>query len=469
MPKLSFWSNGQYDLIPVQNSTAQDIGFNPLWQIEQYKAGHKILISFEVPLPQKKWERRKPYYEAAFIYLYQNNLPFCLISQQYEDLLQSAEFVQMPYETSPFAFEDGALKQVGVSYKLDVMGNNELAWYEIGKRFGEQPLLQWLQTLYPEPPIVKFISNNEAPYIRWKEFVTSDRFRDMPAGLTDLQKRQLEQQGLKDRQQAMINGIRDSLIAWESVTFGAYDLRIPQGIGRGNNWYAHNYIPPNFAWNIASEPYYLNPWSAERDDLAASPQINLMNIPFQLEGQFWEFELSIWDGQPKNKAGDAWTTERYAAWALLGIWLTRPKTIREYRNSDDTREDYEAYTLALQKAIDNLNGSEMGKWYRTAKLIPHSSEKHPYSANLDDYKDEPRWFLMDCDANPPREIWSKDLREVKLKAFPIAFQETVNILGDSPRIMVYTYVPEPPLECTINVRDRSFAVHFDNYDNYTII
>ena len=100
-----------------------------------------------------------------------------------------------------------------------------------------------------------------------------------------------------------------------------------------------------------------------------SPQVETMNWVFMLDEihdtrpDFW-FELSTWDGdQPgagndKRKfyarQGQLFTPARYEGFVQYGMWLTRPRVVREFRGYLETVEYAGPYFEPILDAVDRV-------------------------------------------------------------------------------------------------------------------
>lgn len=121
---------------------------------------------------------------------------------------------------------------------------------------------------------------------------------------------------------------------------------------------------PNWhIWDGGSPSYYTHNWNDNCDHWVWSTQVQSMNWLFQLEEawsvnpNFW-WEVSIWDGNSSNwtpetkctpemvkkskacqyiQDGQTYTPERYLGWVQFGMWLLRPRAVREFRGHGSNR------------------------------------------------------------------------------------------------------------------------------------
>jgi hypothetical protein len=168
--------------------------------------------------------------------------------------------------------------------------------------------------------------------------------------------------------------------------------------------------------------------SPSTDFTTWSPQIEAMNLVFQLKEAFdlnpgfW-FELSVWDGfepgEPEKdkrkyyaKLGQTFTPQRYAGTVQFGMWLLRPRVVREFRGWTYPWEDGAPYFLALADAVDRVHTNPiLRNWWRHGELVPNRAHQHPYQQRIpQEYVDTDRWFLLDADVNPGTYPWKLSSR-----------------------------------------------------------
>src|SRR5690606_37753555 len=116
-----------------------------------------------------------------------------------------------------------------------------------------------------------------------------------------------------------------------------------------------------------------------------SPQIQAMNwVPMLDEAlsvnpDFW-FELSTWDGQAPGDKNDkkafyeskdqTYTPQRYAGMGQYGMWLLRPRVVREFRGYRETYETFGEYFDEVVAAVDRVHNDPMlAEFWRKGKLV----------------------------------------------------------------------------------------------------
>ncbi len=426
LPLASSWATG---MLPD--------GFSPDWQITTVAAGHRLLPW--VQLAALGDSLPASYFEPAVRALAEQLLPLTLVSTQWDVAVaqaNSSSTTVLP-KLSPFS----PLSQ----------------WYEAGQLWGRHPMLIRMQELYPNPPRVVLLSNNEQPKLSWQEV------RDqglLPAGLTDEEIRRRVGDGWIARYRELIRGFRDSLTSpsWRTNSrFVGYDAFGFVDYFRWNGWLEYSLsVPERFepwplAWDGASITYYTHDWSTTTDYQVFSPQVGAANlVPMialaeQMRNDYW-LELSIWDGQqpgnPKSKElvyrslGQTYDPARYEGFVQFGMWLTRPRVVREFRNPDQTRASVGPYFDAIMRAVDRVHDQPVlqGFW-RSGRLLANQTQPHPYqSAVPAEWQTRTRSFMLDSSANPPRP-WGL---ETELRVFSVALQ-----LGNAPQRewLVYAHSP----------------------------
>jgi hypothetical protein len=393
------------------------------------------------------------YYEQTFAQLAARRLPVSFVSTQWEE---AAEFASRTAK--------GTWKAASPFSPVD-------QWYAAGRRWAEHPVLQRLEALYPGPPLVLFISNNEYPKPRWRELVNSPELlsRTGPGASEAVQRWVLGELWI-ERYRAMLRGFRDGLTmpAWRSqARFIGYDALAGSEIGRWSGWVEDSLQLPGWmepwpqAWDGASVSLYAHDWEEITDYTVWSPQIGAMNwLPvldyvYRRKPDFW-FEISVWDGQHPGLAtdklqlyrlrGQEFTPARYQGMVQFGMWLLRPRVVREFRDPGRARAQFGPYFDAVMQAVARTyHDPSLTEFWRHGRLLLNPVGSHPYEENLPaDFAAAPRWFLLDSPENPPRP-WQ--LR-TPLEVFALCLE-----LGTQPRRewLVYAFAP---LHARTSVRVR---------------
>jgi len=187
-----------------------------------------------------------------------------------------------------------------------------------------------------------------------------------------------------------------------------------------------------------------------------------MNWIFQLEEawkvapDFW-WEISTWDGNgggwtpemgyrpdlvDKSKAcqyfkdGQTYTPERFLGWIQFGLWLLRPRVVREFRGSTVPLEPWRPFFEKLLLAVDRVHrNGVLEPFWRHGRLVPNRADRHPCQEAIPEkYRDVDRWFLLDTDLDPPRP-WTLTTN------LPVFSMALVLVQPGSRRWLVYAHSP----------------------------
>jgi hypothetical protein len=428
-------------------------GFSPSYQIAQIAKGQYLLPWFGLSVPQPpagegfnypQATDAPHYYEAAIRYLAEHRLPLSFVCTQWEVLL--------PQVAAAYARDGPSAKPPPLS-PFDPVD----PWAGVGRKWAQQATLKRLEQLYPDPPLVLFISNNEQPKQTPAELQAAWR-ADAAAPL--IARRRAIGDAWIERYRALQRGFRQGLDApvWrEHAVFVGYDAFVTPAIGRWGGWPEYSlYVPGRIepwphAWDGASVSYYLHDWAPDADYIVWSPQIEAMNyLPMLAEvrrrqPQFW-FEISTWDGQlpgyPTDKRRfyaerhQQFTPTRYGGLVQFGMWLLRPRVVREFRNPEDDRVRFGRYFDAILDAVARVHeDATLRGFWRTGRLLENPHGGHPYQEALpQELAARARWFLLDCTANPPRP-WQLTST---LPVYAIALER-----GERPRRewLLYAFAP----------------------------
>lgn len=425
LPLAASWATGM-----------QPDGFDPAWQLGRIQAGDHLLPWLQLREPRLE-TLPASYYEPALRSLAMQGLPLTLVSTQLDALVALQLTGNKDGELSPLS---------PIS-----------AWYEAGLRWARLPQLVRMQQLYPDPPAVFFLSNNEQPRVAWRAM----RGRDgIPAGIDDVELRRLVGDAWVERYRELFRGLRAGLTtpAWQrNARFVGYDAFGFVDYFRWDGWTDYSLqVPGRFepwplAWDGASATYYTHDWSPTTDFQVFSPQVGAANlVPMldlaqQMRPGFW-FELSVWDGQQPGLArskdlfyrslGQTYDPDRYAGFVQYGLWLTRPRVVREFRNPDQTRTQVGAYFDVIIEAVNRVHDdATLQRFWRDGRLLANAANPHPYQSSVPaEWRDVPRSYLLDASANPPRP-WSL---ETRLAVYSLALERG---LAPSREWLLYAHAP----------------------------
>jgi hypothetical protein len=315
LPLVSHWNMG-----------SQGRGWTPQYQVELLDKGCHILPWFSWPRgnsvdSQKNAQRFHSYYDELMAYCRELKLPICFRGTQWEAMLLGKEYRELPPEKCPAVI--GADRKT--IRKLSPFGPIE-PWRDPARRYVDTPAMKRLQRMYPDPPLVLFVGNNEAPDLRWHQVEQSKRYLDKYGrGRPDQFKRKVVGQGWIERYPVMFEAMREALMSdtWrKNLRFVGYGAFGPSHFGRWSGWKEYSLISdqwtsPNWHfWDGGSPSYYTHNWNDNRDHWVFSTQVQSMNWIFQLEEawsinpDFW-WEISLWDGKRNPRPASTPRTARH--------------------------------------------------------------------------------------------------------------------------------------------------------------
>jgi len=450
LPLAGHWNTGHYP---------RARGMDPAFEIGLIEQGHYVLPSFH---HQPYWHRGwagvgEKYYGAAIRKAAKLRLPLTFLGTQWEHgLTDDKHYFALPADKNPNVITpDGKIVK-----KVSPFGPVE-AWREVGRKWTATPALQKLQEQYTNPPLVIFLSNNEHAKLRWHQAETSKRYLDKYGkGKSDNFKREVCGKGWIERYRALQAGMRDGLTtpAWKkNAIFVGYEAFGPAHFGRWGGWKEYSLIvkgrvtPWPLAWDGGTPSYYVHNWNPSTDYTVWSPHVESNNWPFMLDEawklnpKYW-WEISVWDGyQPKlancmrktyAKRGQKYGPERYRGFVQFGMWLMRPRVVREFRGWTDDVKTMMPYFKEILASVDRVHENRtLREFWRKGKLVPNRAHKHPYQQNIPaEYRDVDRWFLLDTSLTPKRP-WTL---KTEIPVWAIAL-----VTGEKPnrRWLVYAQSP----------------------------
>ena len=436
--------------------------FEPAHQMELIQRGSHILPWCAWPegnLDDPKGRERFLGYYAPLIGLCRAlKLPISMRGTQWEAML-----VKKDYRDGPVERWAGVLTPEGQRMpKLSPFGAVE-PWKDPARAYVDTPGMKKLQEMYPDPPLVLWVSNNEAPDLRWHQMRSSKRYQDRYGeGKSDEFKRRVVSKGWMERYPVMFRAMREALVneTWrKNVRFVGYGAFGPSHFGRWSAWKDYSLItdewtsPDWHIWDGGSPSYYTHNWCDNRDHWVWSTQVQSMNWIFMLEEawrvnpNFW-FEVSTWDGNEVKawlegrqaadpakidkellakckalqylKDGQDYPPERTLGWVQFGLWLLRPRAVREFRGHATPLAPVKEYWLQTVKAVDRVHADKtLEEFWRFGQLVANRAHRHPYQEAVPEkYKDTPRWFLLDTSLDPPRP-WTQ---KTNLPVFSLALE-----------------------------------------------
>ena len=438
-------------------------GFSPDYQMKMIAAGHLLLPWFR--LPNVEWmgndAQWTKYYETSLRRAAELRLPISLVSSQWEALLTTDQaYFKLPPDDNPNVIGPDGKPRPEVS----PFGPAKL-WREVGRKWTTSPLAKKLQAWYPSPPLVVFVSNNEHARLSWVKAEEDQHYlKRFGRGRSDDFKRKAVADGWIEVYRALQAGMREGLAgnrSWqEHAIFVGYDAFGPPHFARWPGWMEYSLYSSGridskaLTWDGGSPSFYVFNWNESTDYTVFGPQVESMNWVFmqrealKLNPHFW-FEISTWDGHEVEAANDKrklyaqrgqrFTPERYGGTVQFGMWLLRPRVVREFRGWRDTLSQAEPFFLPIVAAVDRVySNATLERFWRRGELVANRAHSHPYQSNVPrEYQNEDRWFMLDTTLDPPRP-WSL---ATELPVFSLAL-----VIGKAPsrQWLVYAHAPLGP-------------------------
>jgi len=488
LPLVGIWNSGTtaYDN-PAGKGDVAYWGYTPTWQLEQIAAGHFILPTFISPTPDLVYAsgtRYESFYKTPLESAAAQKLPIALVAGwgsapinpggQWESLLYlDPAYFGLAAADNPnvISLSDGG----SVAKMLSPFGA-EAPWTSVGESWGGSQAMTALQTLYPDPPRVLYVSNNEADREKWGQATNDQHYYDAGHSAADSDDLKIKStgKGWCRRYRLMQDAWRGALTSasWRSNSrFAGYQAFGRQAYGRWGEWreYSlsydlggtdHRIDMFSLGWDGGSPDYYLKDTGpdvvAVGDAKVMSVQIESMNQEFmrrealELNPEFW-FELSVSLGCDAIDANNHptcanitadYTPARYAGVVQFGMWLLRPRLVRDFHKSEYPRAQTQAYFNAVMDAVDRVHNDPVLQsfWRNSAPVSTETATyRHPYQQNtLASYSSAQRMFLLQASVNPPPPTSSWTLT-TQIKVFALA---RVQGAAGSRRWLVYASAPE---------------------------
>lgn len=276
LPLASSWFTGAYTWYRAQWGLVAET-MTPAVQLRYVEAGHYVLPSVMFPpgnFSVSEHNRTAIYYSEPFAAFRELGMPISVVGTQWESVLSSQqEYTSLPLDENPNCFnESGHLQSWCLS---PVGGGCPALWEEVGRKTMTSETAAKLQELFPEPPLVLFVSNNEMGKLSFSDANTDPRFVALYGNNTTADaRRQIFGDAWIQRYQAMINAMRGNITspAWhDNSVFVGYSAFGGAFAFRWGGWTQYSLHTPGrfspwpFCWDGATPSYYINDWDSSAD------------------------------------------------------------------------------------------------------------------------------------------------------------------------------------------------------------
>ena len=134
--------------------------------------------------------------------------------------------------------------------------------------------------------------------------------------------------------------------------------------------------------------------------------------------------------------GQTYPPERAAGSIQFGMWLARPRVVREFRGHANKLAPIEPYWLETVRAVDRVwSNKTLSAFWRHGRLVANTAHESPYRTDIPErYKNADRWFALDTSLDSPRP-WNM---QTELPVFSLAL-----VQGErgSRRWLLYAHAP----------------------------
>lgn len=447
--------------------------WDPTYFTELIEQGRYVLPTFPDPMTMGATEgelvRLDVRFEPALRYAAKHNLPIAFRDWNLADVVARHE----RHKEGGFSNEETARfikngKQLG--RKASPIGEVE-RWREFGRAWGGSGFIAAMAEIYPDPPLVVYLNNNEAGKVRVRDLDESaTRFvARYGAGLSREEKAKILHDGYRERYHATFDAARAAAPeGWaDAMTFVAYNafpwpklrhgtpLRVEDQDDLTDVYHTWSYfdgaIPENYMnnWQVGRGKTDFSSWSPQAESTTYWPMSQAVfeaNPDYYFAMIGWEGGIPSQRGSPPNAyatgsfgggAVKKWDFDRYEGMLQFGLWAGRPRVYREFRGGA-TRDAY--YQKTWERYLDMVDRvwktPALQPFWKHGELV-ENPEIIWQPGNAGDLK---RWYVLHSDVNPPANTWPKIYTRgsTKLRVFPLAIR-----LGEEPnrRWLLYAHAP----------------------------
>ena len=426
LPLLSHWNVG----IPEFTDA-----MNPMYMIGRIEQGEHILVSWKLD-PYYANTIGNSYYEESIKKAAELQLPLVFIVPAPESALtQDSYYKNLPKGDNPNVVDENN----NTLDKLSPFGPDE-RWNEVGNQWSTTTLMTQLQEWYPNPPLVIFVSEDEAAKLSWNEVSISSRYLEYyDVGNTDDNfTRVLVGGKWIEKYRQMQNGFKEGFTepAWKNnVKFISYN-KLSDNFGKSSDWIDSATVTNQYVnlWPLTTDGTTIDfdLTGTKTDTIVNSPHVLANNLPFMLKeaknkNPNFAYQLNIDDN---SKIAD---TARYRGLTQFALWFLRPNIIRQ-KSSATTRAELEPMFQELADSVKLIHyNPEIAEFWKNGELVSNG-DSYLNNNIPEQYQDDPRWFLLDADVNPARP-WL-DSTNIKVWSFAL-------VKGEAPNREWLLYVQSP--------------------------
>ena len=447
LPLAASWRTGTY---AYTYEVGDAVYLTPQYQVSLIEAGHHWIPSLGLIASDTYYAD-----ESALSKIAAWELPITIVATQIEQALYNDYYKNLADNINP-----NVLTTTGnIESKLTPFPPVSDYWDSVGYATGTTAIIDILESIYPSPPMIKWLSNNEPHRLIYNDADSSQRFVDLYTDKATL--------GIDSTHSKFASGwwllygkLFDGLkrgfseSAWQNNTdFIGHNAVYRNSFARYAGWQLNALINTDridawaYAFDGTSTAYYQYYTTSMSDYKVYSNQVEEMNMVFALneiykdKPDFWH-EISLWDGDRTKREwyesiGQTWTAERYKGWLQYGMWLSQPRVIRDFRMWAESQEYIgEDYLEALMAAVDTIYEDDMLKrFWRKGELVENTDHQHPYQTQIPaEYASVNRWYLLDTDLD---EAWPWDLT-TEIYVYSLA-----RVLGTTPNRewLIYAHSP----------------------------
>jgi len=395
LPLVANWNTG----IPEYEN-----GLDPMYMINKLANGEHVVVSWKID-PYYADNIGLIYYETSIKKAKELGLPLVFILPSPESALyKDSVYFGMDKTQNPNVITSNGY----IIQKLSPFGPDSL-WNEIGEQWSSTSLMTQLQVWYPNPPLILFVSENEANKLSWNELGTSSRYiQEYSTDQDDEFKRTLVNAKWMEKYRQLHEGFKKGLIqkSWkENVKFVSRN-QLAINMGKSVNWLdtaTTTKVCANI-WPMTSDALSVNfNLNGDKTDYTDNaPHITANNLLFMLDeakqmNPNFTFELNL---NANNKINNL---NRYRGYAQFALWLLRPSIVRD-TTAKTSKDEINPFFQEVIDSVELINYNDiLADFWKNGKLVINGNS--PLRKNIpNQYKDVPRWFLLDNDAS--QKVWA---------------------------------------------------------------